>query len=167
MAGARPLESSLFFTRLTDQDIADLYAYLRTLKPVRYVPPANDPAFRIRWPMAMWKALNLDAGAYEPDPAQSAEWNRGAYLVQGPGHCGACHTPRDWSLAEQSAAPLRGAVMSDEIKGGSVRDWFAVDLGATKQGLGAWTTEHIVDYLGKGYSARAGSSGFGGRTSNR
>ena len=148
-----------FYTRLTEQDISDLYAYLRTLKPVRYVPPGNDAAFRIRWPMAMWKALNLDAGAYQPDPAQSAEWNRGAYLVQGPGHCGACHTPLDWSLAGQSAAPLRGAVMSDEVKGGGVRDWFAVDLSATKQGLGAWTTEHIVDYLGKGYSARAGSFG--------
>ena len=49
--------------------------------------------------------------------------------------------------------------MGDEVKGGGVRDWFAVDLSATKQGLGAWTTEHIVDYLGKGYSARAGSFG--------
>lgn len=148
-----------FYTRLTDRDITDLYVYLRTLAPVRYVPPDNDPAFQVRWPMAMWKALNLDVGAYEPDPAQSAEWNRGAYLVQGPGHCGACHTPRTWSLAEQSAAPLRGAVMSDEVKGGGVRDWFAVDLGTTKQGLGAWTTEHVVDYLGKGYSTRAGSFG--------
>lgn len=148
-----------FYTRLTDRDIADLYVYLRTLQAVRYVPPDNDAVFRVRWPMAMWKALNLDAGAYQPDPAQSVEWNRGAYLVQGPGHCGACHMPRDWSLAVQTSEPLRGAVMRDEVKGGSVRDWFAVDLGATKQGLDAWTTEHIVDYLGKGYSARAGSFG--------
>jgi mono/diheme cytochrome c family protein len=148
-----------FYTRLTDRDIADLYAYLRTLKPVRYVPPENDRAFRIRWPMATWKALNLEPGAYRPDPAQSAEWNRGAYLVQGPGHCGACHTPRDWSLAEQAADPLRGAVMRDEVKGGGVRDWFAVDLRATAQGLAGWKAEHIVDYLAKGASARAGSFG--------
>jgi mono/diheme cytochrome c family protein len=148
-----------FYTRLTDADIADLYAYLRTLKPVRYVPPENDRAFRIRWPMATWKALNLQPGAYRPDPAQSAEWNRGAYLVQGPGHCGACHTPRDWSLAEQAADPLRGAVMRDEVKGGGVRDWFAVDLRATAQGLAGWRAEHIVDYLAKGASARAGSFG--------
>ena len=148
-----------FYTRMTDADIADLYAYLRTLKSVRYVPPDNDAAFRMRWTMAPWKALNLDAGAYRPDPAQSAEWNRGAYLVQGPGHCGACHTPRSWTLAEQSSAPLRGAVMQDDVKGGGVRDWFAVDLAATKQGLGAWTTEQIAGYLGKGYSARAGSFG--------
>jgi mono/diheme cytochrome c family protein len=148
-----------FYTRMTDADIADLYAYLRTLRPVRYVPPDNDAAFRMRWTMAPWKALNLDAGAYRPDPARSAEWNRGAYLVQGPGHCGACHTPRDWTLAEQSAAPLRGAVMQDEVKGGGVRDWFAVDLAATMQGLGAWTREQIAGYLGKGYSARAGSFG--------
>jgi mono/diheme cytochrome c family protein len=144
---------------MTDADIADLYAYLRTLKPVRYVPPDNDAAFRLRWTMGPWKALNLDPGAYRPDPAQSAEWNRGAYLVQGPGHCGACHTPRTWSLAEQSAAPLRGAVMQDHVPGGGVRDWFAVDLAATKQGLGAWTVGQIADYLGKGASARAGSFG--------
>ncbi|HKX60057.1 MAG TPA: cytochrome c [Steroidobacteraceae bacterium] len=148
-----------FYTRLADADIADLYAYLRTLKPVRYVPPENDRAFRIRLPMAAWKALNLDGGAYKPDPARSAAWNRGAYLVQGPGHCGACHTARTWTLAEESSAPLRGAVMRDEVKGGGVRDWFAVDLAATKQGLGGWSTGHIVDYLGKGFSTRAGSFG--------
>jgi mono/diheme cytochrome c family protein len=148
-----------FYTRLTDDDIADLYAYLRTLEPVRYMPPDNDRAFLMRSPMAMWNALNLDAGAYRPDPAKSAEWNRGAYLVQGPGHCGACHTPRTWTLAAQSSAPLRGAVMRDGVKGSGVRDWFAVDLRATAQGLGAWKVEHIVDYLGKGFSARAGSFG--------
>ena len=113
----------------------------------------------MRWPMATWKALNLVVGAYRPDAARSAEWNRGAYLVQGPGHCGACHTPRDWTLATQSSEPLRGAVMQDEVKGGGVRDWYAVDLRATTQGLTGWKTEHIVDYLGKGASARAGSFG--------
>jgi mono/diheme cytochrome c family protein len=148
-----------FYTRMTDADIADLYAYLRTLEPVRYVPPGNDAAFRMRWTMAPWKALNLDAGAYRPDPAQPAEWNRGAYLVQGPGHCGACHTRRTWSLAEESTAPLRGAVMADVVGGGEVRDWFAVDLAATRQGLGAWSPEHLVDYLARGFSARAGSFG--------
>jgi mono/diheme cytochrome c family protein len=109
--------------------------------------------------MAAWKALNLDAGAYKPDPAKTEEWNRGAYLVQGPGHCGACHTPRTWTLAEESSAPLRGAVMRDDVKGGGLRDWFAVDLAATKQGLGAWSIEEVADYLGKGFSARAGSFG--------
>ena len=106
-----------FYTRLSDGDIADLYAFLRTLKPVRYVPPDNGRAFRMRWPMATWKALNLVVGAYRPDAARSAEWNRGAYLVQGPGHCGACHTPRDWSLATQSSEPLRGAVMQRRGQG--------------------------------------------------
>jgi alcohol dehydrogenase (quinone), cytochrome c subunit len=148
-----------FYTRMTDADIADLYAYLRTIKPARDVAPENDRAFRFRLPMAAWKALNLEPGAFRPDAGKSPEWNRGAYLVQGPGHCGACHTARTWTLAEQSSAPLRGAVMRDEVKDGELRDWFAVDLGATKQGLGAWSTDHIVQYLGKGYSARAGSFG--------
>jgi mono/diheme cytochrome c family protein len=109
--------------------------------------------------MKMWNSLNLEPGAYRADPAQSAEWNRGAYLVQGPGHCGACHTPRTWTLAEQPAAPLRGALMQDRGAGGGVRDWFAVDLAATRQGLGAWQPEEIAGYLGKGASARAGSFG--------
>jgi mono/diheme cytochrome c family protein len=147
------------YTRLRDQDIADLYAFLRTLKPVHAAPPGNDRAFRMRWPMAIWNALFLDEGAYRPDPSQSAEWNRGAYLVRGPGHCGACHTPRAWQLAERPADALRGAVTCDGIDGVGVRDWFAVDLAATRQGLGAWTTGQIVDYLGKGASVRAGSFG--------
>jgi mono/diheme cytochrome c family protein len=147
------------YTLMTDGDIADLYAYLRTLEPVRYEPPGNDAAFRMRWPMKAWKALNLEVGAYRPDPSKSAEWNRGAYLVRGPGHCGACHTPRDWSLSTQTAAPLRGAVMRDDVKGGGSRDWHAVDLAGTKQGLGAWKPEDIVNYLATGASARAGSFG--------
>lgn len=148
-----------FYTRLTDRDIADLYAYLRTLKPVRNVPPENDRAFGIRWPMKVWNSLNLEPGPYRPDPSQSAEWNRGAYLVQGPGHCGACHTPRDWSLAGKIAAPLRGAVIRDEVADGGMRDWFAVDLAATRQGLGAWKHEDIVGYLASGASTRAGTFG--------
>jgi mono/diheme cytochrome c family protein len=147
------------YTLMTDGDIADLYAYLRTLPAERFVPPANDAAFRLRWPMKAWKALNLEVGAYRPDPARSAEWNRGAYLVRGPGHCGACHTPRDWSLSTESRAPLRGAVMRDDVKGGGVRDWHAVDLAGTKQGLAAWNPGDIVNYLATGASARAGSFG--------
>jgi mono/diheme cytochrome c family protein len=148
-----------FYTRMTDGDIADLYAWLRTLEPVRYLPPANDRAFAMRWPLKAWKALNLEAGAYRPDPARSAEWNRGAYLVQGPGHCGACHTPRDWTLSSEKSVPLRGATLRDEVPGGALRDWHAVDLAATKQGLAAWTVEDIVGYLGKGAGARAGTFG--------
>jgi mono/diheme cytochrome c family protein len=148
-----------FYTHLTDGDIADLAAYLRTLEPVRYVPPGNDSAFAVRWPMKAWKALNLKVGAYEPDPNRPAEWNRGAYLVQGPGHCGACHTPRDWSLSTRAGSSLRGAVMRDDVKGGGVRDWHAADLAATRQGIGAWKAEDIAAYLGTGASARAGSFG--------
>jgi mono/diheme cytochrome c family protein len=143
------------YTRMSDQDIADLYEYLRTLTPVRAIPPDNDLVFAMRWPMAIWNALFLEPGPYQADPAQSAEWNRGAYLVQGPGHCGACHTPRTWYLAERPEFALQGAVMLDEVGSGSVRDWYAVDLSSTKQGLGAWKPEQIATYLGKGYSPRA------------
>jgi mono/diheme cytochrome c family protein len=112
----------------------------------------------MRWPMKVWNSLNLDpARTAGPVAIRGMESRR--YLVQGPGHCGACHTPRDWTLAGKKAAPLRGATMHDEIAGGGMRDWFAVDLAATRQGLGAWELEDIVGYLANGASDARGSFG--------
>ena len=68
---------------------------LRTLKPVRYVPPDNSILFSMRWALAVWNKMYLKPGRFTPDPQKSAQWNRGAYLVEGLGHCGACHTPRN------------------------------------------------------------------------
>jgi mono/diheme cytochrome c family protein len=119
------------FTRLTDDDIQALYGFLMTREPVRVQPPKNDLAFplNIRMSVAFWNALYLEPGPFQPDSAQPAQWNRGAYLVQGLGHCGACHTPRNALGAEQPARFLSG---------GQVEGWIA------------WTRETLERYLSSG-----------------
>lgn len=147
------------YTRMSDEELADLFAWLRTLTPVRYTPPENGIAFTFRWPMALWNALSLEQGPRAPDPAQSAEWNRGEYLVNGPGHCGACHTPRNALLAEDPARALAGGTLHGEVAPGVERMWFAVDLRRVKHGLAAWTDKDFLAYFSKGYGMRGASSG--------
>ena len=147
------------YTHMSDAEIADLYAYLRTLVPVRYTPPENDALFGLRWPMMAWNAFFLQEGPYQPDPAQTAEWNRGAYLVQGPGHCGACHSPRNLLLAEDPSRALQGGVVMGEVAPGLQRPWSAVNLSSAKHGLAAWTVKDLVAYFAKGYGTRGGSFG--------
>lgn len=147
------------FTKLSDGDIGALYAWLRTVPPVHYVPPRNGALFAVRGPVALWNALFFRPGRYVPDPARSAEWNRGAYLVQGPGHCGACHTPRNLLLAERADKALQGGVMQVDIGGGRSRRWSAVDLTSSARGLGPWSVTDLAQYFKTGVSARAGSFG--------
>lgn len=147
------------YTRMSDEEIADLFAWLQGIAPVRYTPPENGLVFSLRWPMMAWNALFLDEGPQPPDPAQSAEWNRGAYLVQGPGHCGACHTPRNLLLAEDPARALQGGVMTGEVAPGLQRPWFAVNLRNVKHGLATWTPKDLAAYFAKGYSLRGASFG--------
>ena len=105
-----------YFTRLTDEDIHALYAYMMTREPVRAQNRRTNRCvpFNIRGLLGAWKALYFERGAFRPDAARSAQWNRGAYLVNGLGHCGACHTPRGVLGAEKqdgasaAAAPRAG-----------------------------------------------------------
>ncbi len=147
------------YTRMGDTEIADLYAWLSTLAPVRYTPPENGLAFRLRWPMAAWNALFLEEGPRARDPQRSAEWNRGEFLVNGPGHCGACHTPRNRMLAEDDARALAGGSLTAEVEPGVQRNWFAVNLRRAKHGLAAWTEKDLVTYFAKGYGIRGASFG--------
>ncbi|MFX5705585.1 cytochrome c, partial [Acinetobacter baumannii] len=83
--------------------VAALYAYfMQGVQPVDQAPPATALPFpfNIRMSMKAWNWLFLDTKPFEPDPAQSAQWNRGAYLVQGLAHCSTCHTPRNVLMAE-------------------------------------------------------------------
>jgi mono/diheme cytochrome c family protein len=147
------------FTKVTNEDVDAIYAYLRTLKPVRYTPPSNGLLFAMRWPLALWDALFFNDGRYVPNTTQSAEWNRGAYLVEGLGHCSACHTPRNLFMAEDSTKSYAGGIIQGEVVMGKQRRWSAVNLSSSKNGLGTWSVNDLAKYLQTGFSTRAGSFG--------
>ncbi len=147
------------FTLVTDDDIHAIYTYLKTLAPVRTAPPSNGIAFAMRWPMAVWNAMFFKEGRYKPNAAQTDEWNRGAYLVEGLGHCSACHTPRNLLLAERNDAHLSGGIQPDLVAEGKYRMWSAVNLTSAPSGLGAWSADQIARYLKTGHSAKAGIFG--------
>jgi mono/diheme cytochrome c family protein len=128
------------FTLLADEDIQALYAFMMTREPVRAEPPANDLTFplNIRPLVAGWKLLYLDRSGLRGDRAQSDEWNRGAYLVQGLGHCGACHTPRNGLGAEKRKQPFAG---------GEAEGWHAPPLNAGSRAPVPWTADSLFRYL--------------------
>lgn len=85
-----------FYTKLSDQDVADLYAAFKTVPPVAQDSPDQEIRFpfHVRPGLKLWRALHFRSGRFEPDPDRDDVWNRGKYLVEGPTHCAACHTPR-------------------------------------------------------------------------
>ncbi|HVF18361.1 MAG TPA: c-type cytochrome, partial [Steroidobacteraceae bacterium] len=147
------------YTKVSDEDTAAIYAFLRTLKPVRYTPPNNSFAFWMRWPMRLWNAAFFEPGRYVNDSSRDAQWNRGAYLVQGLGHCTACHSPRNSAMAEIKERSFEGGVMHDHVENAKDRAWFAVNLTQSKNGLASWSVDDMTKYLHKGFSPRAGTFG--------
>ncbi len=133
-----------FYTNVARTDIDAIYAYLRTVKPVRNAIDVNhlDFPFNVRWTMAAWRELYFRPGPLRPDPARSAAWNRGAYLVEGLGHCGDCHSPRN---------VLGGIEQRRDFTGAAIDGWFALDLTSDiVTGLGAWSAAQIAAYLKTG-----------------
>lgn len=143
------------FTKVSDDDVKAIYAYLKTLTPVKYTPPANGMAFAMRWPMIAWNALFHKSERYKTDTTQSAEWNRGAYLVEGLGHCSMCHTPRNLAGAEKREEAYAGGEIMDHVGAAEgepkIRKWSGVNLTPAKTGLGAWSVDDIAKYLNKGF----------------
>ncbi|MGY3038784.1 mono/diheme cytochrome c family protein [Rhodanobacter sp. TND4EL1] len=142
-----------WFTRISRDDVRDIKAYLDTRQPVHQANRQNKLPwpFSMRGVMAVWNGLYLDKGSYRSDPAKSPQWNRGAYLVEGVGHCSACHGDKNFAGSVDKNHPLDG---------GYAENQFAPALtGDTRDGLGAWSEQDIVDYLGKGYNARAAAAG--------
>ena len=132
------------FTLATNRDIRAIYAYLMTRDPVAFAAPENELAFpfNFRMLLAGWNLLFLDPGAYEPEASRDEEWNRGAYLAEGLGHCGACHSPRN----------VFGAVMRDSAyAGGEAEDWHAPALNADSPSPVPWTQLQLVNYLFDGW----------------
>ena len=149
------------FAGLSQDDMAAIFAYIKSLEPVRFRPPANDLPFPIGWrgSLVLWKWLYADRGIHSPDASRSAEWNRGAYLVRSLGHCGACHSPRNLLLAEIPERALSGGTHFHPVAPDKVRLWAAVNLTPAATGLGAWSRAEIASYLSIGHSAKAGRFG--------
>lgn len=145
------------FARMTDADIGSLYLFVKTLDPVHQEPTPNRLSFpyNIRSALRLWNALFHDSRTYAANPARSPEWNRGAYLVEGPGHCGACHTPRNSLGAERRDLALTGGLLLAEVRPGKIREWSATNLTGAKIGLGKWEVESIARYLKRGECERA------------
>lgn len=147
------------FTKMRDEDVRAIYAYLRTVPAQPYTPPANSVLFKQRWAMGFWNMLFFRPGRFRQDPAQSVEWNTGAYLVEALGHCSACHSPRNALMAEIQAKAYQGGSIRDHVGAGRSRSWSAVDLTGSHSGLQLWSVDNLVKYLHTGFSPRAGTFG--------
>ncbi|MEN4920742.1 cytochrome c [Achromobacter spanius] len=143
------------YTRVTRSDSDALFAYLRSVAPVSQPnrAPELDFPYNQRALLAAWRALYFKPGVQEPDPGQSVQWNRGRYLVEGLGHCAACHTPRNSLGATRTSDALAGGLIP-------VLDWYAPpltnDMGT---GMGRWTAQDIATLLKTGISGHSTVSG--------
>jgi len=142
-----------YFSRMTRADTDAMLAFLKTVPPVRARRPANKLMFPLNFRIfaGAWKALFFRPATYRPDPTKSAAWNRGSYLVTGPAHCAACHTPTNLLGAEESKRAFQG---------GTLDNWVAPDLTSDPRvGLGSWSRADIVEYLKTGRNTHANAGG--------
>lgn len=141
------------FAKTSDDDLQALYAYFMSLPPVHAETPKSELRFpfSVRPLMAGWNALFHDPAPYQPVATQSAEWNRGAYLVNGLGHCGACHTPRNALGAEQGGSAF--------LSGAMVDGWEAPALTALSKAAVPWTADALYGYLRHGHAPSHGTAG--------
>ena len=143
------------YAKLSDDDVRALYAFF-----MQGVQPAKQPnipsdipwPLNMRWPIALWNGLFAPTATYAAKPNQDAQWNRGAYIVQGPGHCGSCHTPRGLAFNEkaldESGAPFLAGALLD--------GWYAPSLRQDHNtGLGRWSEPEIVQFLKSGRNQHA------------
>ena len=143
-----------YYTKVTERDALAIRAYLNTVKPVHKAVVSNKLPFPfdVREEMAGWNALYFKSGEFKPDAAKSAEWNCGAYLVEGLGHCGACHTPK---------TRLGGDDLTHALQGYALQGWFAPNItNDNERGLGGWSVSDIVAYLKTGHNPATASTGI-------
>jgi mono/diheme cytochrome c family protein len=141
------------YTRMSRNDVLAIRAYLNTVTPIRNAVVANTLPFpfNVRPVMGVWDALYFTNGEYKPDSGKSAAWNRGAYLVNGPGHCGACHTPK---------TTLGGDTTAEFFRGGELQGWFAPNItNDAARGLGRWSSDDVVAYLKTGHNRISAATG--------
>jgi len=151
------------FAKIDDNDMHALYVYF--MQSVKPVVQANRKSaipwpLNARWPLKFWNMAFLKPGVYTPKPDHDAMWNRGAYLVQGLGHCGACHTPRGVGFQEKATDDGDGLFLSGALLDG----WVASNLsGNQNSGLGRWSEPELAAFLKTGVNAHA--TAFGSMTS--
>jgi mono/diheme cytochrome c family protein len=141
------------YTKMSRDDVLAIRAYLNSIEPVRNSSNADTLPFpfNIRSAMAIWNVLYFSAGEYKPDAAKSPEWNRGKFIVDGPAHCGACHTPKTLLGGDDSGEYLQGA---------NLQGWSAPDItNNPRTGLGAWTMDDIALYLKTGHNRTTAATG--------
>ena len=140
------------YTHATDNDIRDLFAYIKTLPPLSGRPRPHDVKFpfNIRRLVGGWKFLFLDDKPFTPDPKQSAAWNRGAYLVNSLGHCAECHSPRNF---------LGGIVASQRFAGGPNPEGQGWVPNITQKGLKAWSDKELAWFLKTGETPDGDTAG--------
>jgi mono/diheme cytochrome c family protein len=140
------------YTYLTDEDVLAIKKYIFSLPPQKSTAPANTLHFPFnqRFLMAIWSALYNPNARFQPVASRSASWNRGAYLAEGLGHCGECHTPRTL---------LQSLDNRQKFAGGLSEGWRAYNLTGDKEsGIGAWSAQELQGYLRTGHSADRGTA---------
>jgi alcohol dehydrogenase (quinone), cytochrome c subunit len=150
------------YVKLTDADVVALYRFfMRQVRPVHQTNLKNEipTLLSFRWPLAIWNFFFAPSGSYVAKPEHDAAWNRGAYLVQSLGHCGACHTPRGIAIQEKALDESS----SNYLAGAELDGWYAPGLrGNMLTGLGTWSNADVVDFLKHGHN-RIGTA-FGSMT---
>ena len=135
------------FTKMPRAEVDALYDYLATLPKVKKEKPENGLPWPLSWraSLAGWRWMFFEPGVFRPDPERSDQWNRGAYLVEGPAHCAGCHTEKNLAGADRK---------SRHLMGGQLEDWAAPDIrGGTHGGLAHWSEDDIVEFLRTGRNA--------------
>lgn len=150
------------YAKVNDQDLHILYDFFMHQVPaVKQQNRDTDIPWPLsmRWPLSVWNWVFHDDAAFKPDSSQSAQWNRGAYLVQGLAHCGTCHTPRGIGFQEKALDQNDAAYLT----GGTLEGWHAPDLtGNVKNGIGRWSAQDIAEFLKTGRTDS--SAAFGSMT---
>lgn len=143
------------YAKLTDEDVRALYAFF--MHRVSPAEKSNKPSeipwpLNMRWPISLWNSLFTEAAPFIEQPARDAQWNRGAYLVQGAGHCGSCHTPRGPAFNEKALSDA-----SNQFLAGALLDgWYAPSLrNDPNTGLGRWSEADIAQFLKTGRNEHA------------
>ena len=139
------------YTLMTDADVLAIKAYLFSVPAVHAenLPNTLSFPFNQRWLMTFWSAFFNENARFRPNTAQSAEWNRGAYVAEALAHCGECHTPRNFALALDNRNKFSGAVFG----------WYAFNITSDKEsGIGAWSDDELRNYLSTGHASGRGTA---------